>query len=565
LINKVQDNNSKQTSSAKNRQVEQRASEGDNTPKKSDDTFSPMSMFMTEVHSRDPHKKSDFIVIPPKDCPEKTRSNSILKTVSSKDSDKKDFQIKEPLPILNGYIASLNTETVDNLRDQGFLVASDKRRLVLHDPDDGFITDGKVNADIFYPAENDLKAEEEISLDIRPAYETPRFDTPLTRKYNGKDVGIAIIDSGIHPHSDFLNPESRIVEFIDFVQGKTEPYDDRGHGTHVAGCAAGNGIESEGLYKGMASEANLIGLKALSGEGKAKSSDIIKSIQWCIENKEKHNIRVINLSLGFKARKDYDNEPINIAIRKAREAGIVVVASAGNKGPQQGTITSPGDCWSTISVGAADDRNTPDPSDDIMTKFSSRGPAAGGVMKPDLVAPGEGVISTLAPGTYIEKRAQQYSKLTTAMQEYFEMSDEDIMNIPREELASLGIAKVAIDRWYESPASARQEAKKIFEISQRRQVFDDIYTSLPGTSMASPIVAGTAAAMLEANPDLTPGQVMTVLTKTADKLPVDEPVHVQGSGMVNPHNAIQMALDAKEGKVVIEEPEINRDYFLVED
>jgi subtilisin family serine protease len=548
LINEVRELNQPNISAQTRTSVKAESGDNSDALAAGSDMFTPSLLRSNFV--------SEFIIIPPKNMIKDPTRTPELRTPSGSDSE---VQVKETLPVVNGFVVEMDYESAIDFREMGYIVASDHKIQMLFDPDEKLIVNGQIDVDRI--TEDDetrsemLKNNEEITLYIRPPLEGPRFDTPLTRKYTGKDLSIAIIDSGIHPHHDFINPTNRIVDFVDFVNGKTEPYDDRGHGTHVAGDAAGNGLLSDGLYKAPASEANLIGLKVLSGEGKGKSSDVIKAIQWCIENKEKHNIKVINMSLGFTAQVDYDDDPINIAIRKAREEGIVVVASAGNRGPNPGTITTPGDCWSTISVGAADDRNTLDKSDDIMTNFSSRGPAAGGVMKPDLVAPGEGIISTLAPGSDNETKAKEYGKIMKAMYELFHKSDEEIISVPKEYLESIGLGEKTIERWYESPRSARLEAKRLFEATQRRQLHGEHYVSTPGTSMASPIVGGTAICMLDANPDLTPGQVMMILVRTADKLPGGEPEHAQGGGMVNPHNAIQMALDVKDGKITIEEPD----------
>jgi subtilisin family serine protease len=530
---------------------------------------------------------NDYVIIPPEKFREKNRLESVVNSVGSNNDDETRGAIKEELELIGGYVVSLDAKTANELRKKDFIVSSDKEEKVVpddnfpisdyvdrssvlydnHDPGDGLYSKIADSAlvrkakdeihNISRPLEQlkpgntgsaSERETEELTLDIRPEYSEPRYDSELTRKYTGKGVGLAIIDSGIHPHEDFTSPENRIVDFVDFLNGKTEPYDDRGHGSHVTGCAAGNGSNSNGLYKGTAPEANLIGLKVLDHYGYMKESNLIKAIQWCVKNKDKHNIRVINTSLGKKALEDYDNSPTNIAIRKAREAGILVVASAGNKGPKPNSITCPGDCWSTLSVGSMDDMNTRDRSDDIMSPNSSRGPTKGGLMKPDIVAPGEGIISILAPGTEIEEKAKKNTKIHEAMEKYFYLSDEEIINIPRKELESLKLKKDVINKWYESPASARLQAKEMFEKTQIRNVIgeDGDYTAQSGTSMASPTAAGIATTLFGVNSDLTPDEAMNIINKTAEKLPGDVPVNEQGNGAAEFDEAIKAALAMKE-------------------
>jgi len=210
--------------------------------------------------------------------------------------------------------------------------------------------------------------------------------------YTGKGVGIAILDTGVYPHDDLTKPTNRIVAFKDFINNRTEPYDDDGHGTHVAGIAAGNGYVNS-KYKGIAPEANIIGVKVLDETGSGNTSDILAGIQWVVDNKDKYNIKVLNMSFGSPADKIYHQDPLAKAASAAVSSGLTVVAAAGNNGPNQGTITSPGNSPSVITVGAADDNRTTSYEDDFVAEFSSRGPAPGGVAKPNLVAPGVDIIS----------------------------------------------------------------------------------------------------------------------------------------------------------------------------
>lgn len=165
------------------------------------------------------------------------------------------------------------------------------------------------------------------------------------------------------------------------------------HGTHVAGIIAGNGYSSRGKYSGIAPESNILGIKALDSEGSGNTSNIIAAISYAIETKDQYNTKVINLSIGSPANNNCSKDPLCKAVDEAIKAGIVVVAAAGNSGPNEKTILSPGIHPSVITVGASDDKRTIDTRDDIIASFSSRGPTNDGVKKPDLVAPGVNISS----------------------------------------------------------------------------------------------------------------------------------------------------------------------------
>lgn len=212
----------------------------------------------------------------------------------------------------------------------------------------------------------------------------------------GKDVVVCVIDTGIAPHPDLRN---KIVGFHDVVNGRAEPYDDQGHGTHVAGITAGDGTASQGRYKGVAPEAKLVGVKVLDGNGSGSFSDVIKGIQWAVENKDTHKINVINMSLGGGVREGYKDDPVAQAVEAAEAAGITPVIAAGNSGPRAGTIGTPAHAEHVITVGALDDRGTPERTDDQIARFSSRGPTRVDKLdKPDILAPGVNITAADSRG-----------------------------------------------------------------------------------------------------------------------------------------------------------------------
>ncbi len=320
-----------------------------------------------------------------------------------------------------------------------------------------------------------------IYLD-RKVYALLDTATPATRapqvwegQNRGEGVTIAVVDTGIDPHPDLTRPDNRIVAFKDFVGGLSEPYDDNGHGTHVAGCAAGNGYASDGKYQGTAPGARLVGVKVLDKTGAGNLSDVIAGIKWCIDNRDRYNIRIISLSLGSPPSGSWRDDPVCRVVEEAWNHGITVVAAAGNSGPEPGTISSPGNHPRIITVGASDDNDTADPGNDTIASFSSRGPTADGVEKPDLVAPGVDITSLRVPGSYLDK-----------------MSPDNRTG------------------------------------SQ--------YLTLSGTSMSTPIVSGIAALILSAHPELTPDQVKQRLLSTARDLGFSP--NEQGKGLVDALRAV---------------------------
>lgn len=216
---------------------------------------------------------------------------------------------------------------------------------------------------------------------------------PHTSGYEGEGITVAVIDTGVAPHKDLIIPINRIIGFKDFVNNKDTSYDDNGHGSHIAGIIAGNGFSSDGRYRGLAPRANILAIKALDENGAGNISDIIAAISYVVETKDKYNTRLINLSLGTSANATCYRDPLCKAVDMAVKAGITVVTAAGNSGPKERTIMSPGISNNVITVGSVDNKRTIDISDDEIAPFSSRGPTFDGLMKPDIVAPGVSIRS----------------------------------------------------------------------------------------------------------------------------------------------------------------------------
>ena len=219
--------------------------------------------------------------------------------------------------------------------------------------------------------------------------------------YSSKKIGVAVADTGVYLHNDIAE---NVIAFKDCVNGKTSPYDDNGHGTHVAGIIAGRGKK----YRGINPNAGIIGLKVLGKNGNGKTSYVLKGIEYILENRRRLGIRIMNISVGGNYNyKDYENNVLLSAVEKVWEAGIVVVAAAGNNGPKPGSITVPGVSKKIITVGSCDDIFVYGRTDNKRkenTAYSGRGPTCNCIVKPDIICPGNRIISLKnnADG-YVEK------------------------------------------------------------------------------------------------------------------------------------------------------------------
>lgn len=302
--------------------------------------------------------------------------------------------------------------------------------------------------------------------------------------YTGKGIGVALIDSGVNAHPDFytisLLPSSRIVYNQSFVPGDSSTNDAYGHGTHIAGLIAGDGLSSTGFvfshsFTGIAPNANVVNLRVLDANGTASDSTVIAAIDKAISLKSRYNIRVINLSLGRAVFESYKLDPLCQAVEKAWKNGIVVIVAAGNSGrylPTGGyaTVTSPGNDPYVLTVGSMKPMGTPARTDDLIASYSSKGPSVvDHIVKPDLVAPGNLLISTETANTAL------------------------YMNEPENQ----------VPYSYYIYGGSSSPSKSYFTLS--------------GTSMATGVVSGVVADLLQARPTMTPDQVKARLMKTAYK------------------------------------------------
>ncbi len=219
--------------------------------------------------------------------------------------------------------------------------------------------------------------------------------------YTGNGIVTAILDTGIYPHADFDN---RILYFHDYVGKKKYPYDDNGHGTHVAGKIAGSGKLSGGLHQGIAPKSKIVSLKILDKRGNGKMEHILSALEWIRTQKRQLPIRIVNISIGTADNTNKKNRDLLRAVEQLWDDGFIVVTAAGNMGPQAGTITVPGCSRKVITVGASDMLEGKD-------GISSVGPTLECICKPDLVVPGSGIISCSSiPGkAYLSKSGTSMS------------------------------------------------------------------------------------------------------------------------------------------------------------
>jgi serine protease AprX len=311
--------------------------------------------------------------------------------------------------------------------------------------------------------------EENINLHINLDTANQWFSTQKAREdfdLTGAGVTIAIVDTGVdNQHVDLSG--NKVTGWRDFVNGNEAPYDDQGHGTHVASIAAGTG-EANNRYTGVAPEASIVGVKVLDRNGSGSMTQIMEGIEWLIDQRDNLNIQVANLSLGSTESSD-GRDALSQVVNAAVDHGITVVVAAGNSGPNRYTIGTPAAAARAITVGSMADVGQ---GGFFLNDYSSRGPTADGRTKPDIVAPG-------------------------------------------------------------------------YEMTAARVNSRTGYATFSGTSMAAPYVAGTVALMLEAQEDLTPEQIKSILEETAEDWGQEGKNIDYGSGRLQGYQAVMTAANER--------------------
>jgi serine protease AprX len=312
-----------------------------------------------------------------------------------------------------------------------------------------------------------------------------RADEARASGLSGSGVTVALVDTGV---ADLPELAGRLVTVRDDRTGAPQPCqnfsgergcgDSYGHGTFLAGLIAGGPAQSGGEPVGVAPGADILSVKVAGRDGATDVSTVLTAIQWVVSFRDRYGVDVLNLSLGTDSTQSYRVDPLNYAVERAWDAGIVVVVSASNLGPAAGTVSKPGDDPFVVTVGAVDSRGTAATEDDRLPDFSGRGPTADGISKPDVVAPGAHLTSLRSPGSLVEQS---------------------------------------------HPARG-----------------DGPYRRGSGTSMAAAVVSGVAALVIEARPGVTPDEVKHLLR--AGARPVATPdAHAVGAGLVDAYDAARLA------------------------
>ena len=303
----------------------------------------------------------------------------------------------------------------------------------------------------------------------------------------GNGVSVAVLDSGVAEDPDLTAPTNRILASVNFAEPR-RTRDPGGHGTHVAGIIAGNGSRSGGEITGVAPQAGIVDVRVLGRTGSGRVSSVVRGIEWAIAHRAAYNIRVLNLSFGARATLPYRADPLSAAVEIAWRRGLVVVAAAGNEGPQRDSVATPGIDPYVITVGATDDRGTAPRNDDVLAWFSAWG-GAGTSAKPDLVAPGRRLVSVRVPGSTLDALLPERVVVAENGATYFRLS---------------------------------------------------------GTSMATGVVSGAAALLLERRPELGPDQIKAVLVGTTQRYgqesgPALSDPAADGSGLLDADAAAKWA------------------------
>ena len=352
-------------------------------------------------------------------------------------------------------------------------------------------------------------------------------------RYTGRGITVAFLDSGFYGHKDLTEPVNRILAYHNIFA----PSDDLSslqtsdvaswHGMMTSVVAAGNGYLSDGFYRSIASEANVVLVK-IGKTGRISESNIETGLRWVFANREKYDIRIVNISAGGDFVQSYLHNSLCQLVEQMVKTGLTIVCAVGNAGLAPGhPVLPPASAPSCIAVGGLDDQNSLDRARRGMYR-SSYGPTIDGLQKPEVIAPGIWVAGPILPQTPTAIEAQLYAKLDNA-------ADSELREII---LAHAGIDK-DLD---EACELAVPLLRQLITIKLRENnVINEYYKFVDGTSFAAPIVSSIVACMLEANPKLTPQQIKRILIDTAERVDGVE-VDRQGWGVVVPRRAVEMAL-----------------------
>ena len=362
-------------------------------------------------------------------------------------------------------------------------------------------------------------------------------------RFTGKGVTIAVIDAGFYPHPDLVRQGNRILAYHDVTDPgavldasqSPEPWD--WHGTQTSVTAAGNGFLSDGIFRGLASDSNVVLVK-VSERGRITEENIARGLKWVIHNRRHYNIRIASISLGGDDDVPYQNNLVDQLAEEAVRQGIVVVVAAGNSGcTDRHHTVPPANAPSVITVGGYDDANQLG-NPELHLYCSSFGPTADGLIKPEIVAPARWIAAPILPRTDFYRKAEALSQIAAA-------PDYELRAPAPRLFQSAGLAPPP----GADPDSIRSAANTLIRESK---IISTHYQHVDGTSFAAPIVASLIAQMLEANPGLTPPVIKNILIATASRIR-NAPAIRQGYGKLNARAAVEAA--------AVEQHDLNPDRF----
>jgi serine protease AprX len=345
-------------------------------------------------------------------------------------------------------------------------------------------------------------------------------------QYSGRGVRVAFLDSGFYPHPDFAE---RVVAFHD-ISGEdrsldrvVHPESHHWHGTQTVTACSGDGRLSDGIYRGLAYEAELVLVKVSKG-GRIGDRQIEAGLRWIIANRERLSIRVLSISLGGDCDIPTRDSSINSLIEEVTASGVVVMVAAGNSAAERSG--PPASAPSAITVGGYSDENQ-FTADNFALYHSSHGLTADGIVKPEVIAPAMFVPAPILPGTPDYETAEVLSMLASTPDYAFGPMLEESVDAAQIDPAVLRMGRELARTRVESELS-------------RRKIVATHYQHVDGTTFAAPIAASVVALMLEANPALTPAVIKNILVSTAARLG-GQPAIRQGFGILNAPSALRLA------------------------
>jgi serine protease AprX len=386
--------------------------------------------------------------------------------------------------------------------------------------------------ELFSRAKSQLETHATIFAQTSYVLPTP-LRMEADERFTGRGVTIAFLDSGFYAHPDLTQPTNRILAYqsifdSDGDQTSLETTDVASwHGMMTSVVAAGNGYLSDGFYRGIAPESELVLVK-IGRTGHIPEANIERGLRWILEHRKEYGVRIVNISAGGDFERSYLHNSLCQTVERAVHEGLIVVCAVGNAGMAPGhTVLPPACSPSAISVGGLDDQNSLDRARRGMYR-SSYGPTIDGLQKPELIAPGIWVAAPILPHTPTADEAHLYSELDAA---------------PDEQLAAIIESHAGVDKDLDEAHNLPVPLlRQLITIKLHEgNVINQHYKFVDGTSFASPIVASTIACLLQANPGLTPQQVKRILIDTAERVPGVE-VERQGWGVVAPRRAVELAL-----------------------